>query len=514
MAQVSAERFGGEAVVDGEARLTFEDVAAQMLRVGRALLASGVEPGDRVALWAPNSASWIPAALGIQATGAWLVPLNTRFRGEEAAFVLRKSGARVLLAVDDFLGTDYPGMVREVAPDLEVLDDVVPLPGPGRTGGAAWEAFLARGDGVPEERIQARIDALGPEDICDVMFTSGTTGTPKGVMLRHGASMRAFSDYSTIGLQLGRGDRHLVPTPFFHCFGYKAGWMISLMFGAVTVPLAVFDAEEAMRLIQDERITHMPGAPTIFLSILDHPRRDDYDLSTLRSTNVSAAAVPVEVVHRLRALGVTGAITGYGLTEHHALVSVSDPHDPPDVVARTVGKVLPDVEVRIVDDDGRDRPPGEPGELLCRGYPMMSGYFDDPEATAAVIVDGWLHTGDVAVLDEAGYLRITDRKKDMFIVGGFNVAPAEVEKALMGFGKVGEVAVVGAPDPRFGEVGVAFVIPKPGVALEPGELLAFASKHLANYKVPRRVEVVDTLPRNATGKVLKNELRALVATGG
>ncbi len=303
----------------------------------------------------------------------------------------------------------------------------------------------------------------------------------------------------------------MVPTPFFHCFGYKAGWMIGLMKGAVTFPIAVFEADAVLELIQRERITHMPGPPTMFSAVLDHPRRDEYDLSSLRQAIVGAATIPAVLVRRMRdELGIGSILSAYGLTENHALVSLTAPDDPPDVVATTVGRVLADVDLRVVDDAGHDAPAGEPGELLVRGPFLMTGYYEDADATSRTIVDGWLHTGDVGVLDTEGYLRITDRKKDMFIVGGFNVAPAEVEKALGAMAGIAQVAVVGIPDAYFGEVGAAFVIPTPGADVAPDDVMAYAREHLANYKVPRRVFLVEEFPVNATGKVLKNDLREQV----
>ena len=508
MVRASAARFGDrDAVIDGNTRWSFADVEHLMIAVARSLIAGGVEPGDRVAVWAPNSATWIAAGLGVLAAGAWLVPLNTRLKGEEAAFILDKTDARLLFAPHEFLGTDYVGSLRVAAPGLRALEHTVDLPLPGEATGRGWEEFLALGDMVPPERAHAVLDGGRADDVSDVIFTSGTTGSPKGVMLRHGASLRGYEIFS-IAFDLQEHDRYVVPTPFFHCFGYKAGWMIGLMKGAVTFPLAVFEADAVLDLIQSERITHMPGPPTMFSALLDHPRRDEYDLSTLRQAIVGAATIPAPLVRRMRdELGIGSILSAYGLTENHALVSLTAPEDPPDVVATTVGRVLTDVDLRVVDDDGHDVPTGAPGELWVRGPFLMTGYYEDADATSRAVVDGWLHTGDVGVLGADGYLRITDRKKDMFIVGGFNVASAEVEKALCGMAGVAQVAVVGIPDDYFGEVGAAFVIPAPGVDLTPEAVSVYAREHLANFKVPRRVILVDELPTNATGKVLKNELR-------
>ena len=357
------------------------------------------------------------------------------------------------------------------------------------------------------EQAEVTVAAGSPDDISDVIFTSGTTGTPKGVLLRHGASLRG---YEVFGEHFGlhANDRYVVPTPFFHCFGYKAGWMVSLMTGAVAFPLAIFDPSAVLELIARERITHMPGPPTMFSALLDHPRRQQFDLSSLEHAIIGAASIPSRLVRRMREeLGIGWILSAYGLTENHALATFTAPDDPPDVVATTVGRPLADIALRLVDDAGREVPNGSEGEVLLQGPFLFSGYYDDAEATNQAMIDGWLHTGDIGRFDDDGYVHITDRKKDMFIVGGFNVAPAEVEKSIMTMPGVSQVAVVGMPDDHFGEVGAAFVIPRDGATLTPEDVVSYAREHLANFKVPRRVEIVEVLPMNATGKVLKTELR-------
>ena len=508
MVRANAKRFGArDAVVDGQRRMSFVDVEQEMLGVTRSLIAGGVQPGDRVAVWAPNSAAWISAALGALAARAWLVPLNTRLKGDEASYILRKTDARVLFVADGFLGADYTGSLRAVAPELRALADIVELPRPGESSGPGWEAFLGRGDQVDSARAEASISAGTPEDVSDVIFTSGTTGTPKGALLRHGASLRGYQVFGEhFGLRAH--DRYVIPTPFFHCFGYKAGWMLSLMTGAVAFPLAVFDAIAVLELMARERITHMPGPPTMFSALLDHPRRQEFDLSSLGHAIIGAASIPSILVRRMRnELGIGWILSAYGLTENHALATLTAPDDPPEVVATTVGRPLADIELRLADDAGRDVPAGSEGEVLLRGPFLFSGYYDDEEATRHTVVDGWLHTGDVARFDEDGYVHITDRKKDIFIVGGFNVAPAEVEMSIMAMPGVSQVAVVGMPDGYLGQVGAAFVIPFEGTHMTPDDVVTYARVHLANFKVPRRVEIVETLPMNATGKVLKTELR-------
>jgi acyl-CoA synthetase (AMP-forming)/AMP-acid ligase II len=306
------------------------------------------------------------------------------------------------------------------------------------------------------------------------------------------------------------GDRYLVINPFFHSFGFKAGILVCLLRGATIVPQAVFDVPTTLNLVAREKITVLPGPPAIYQSLLVSPDRGGYDLSSLRLAVTGAAVVPVELVRKMRSdLGFQAVVTAYGLTESCGMVSICAVDDDPETIATTSGKAVPGTEIKIVDKGGAALPAGEAGEVLVRGYQVMKGYLDDPVATAeAVDADGWLHTGDVGVLDEAGYLRITDRIKDMFIVGGFNAYPAEIEQALAGHEAVAEVAVIGIPHERLGEVGKAFVVPRPGATLVPDELIRWSRGVLANYKVPYEVAVVESLPRNASGKVVKPQLRA------
>jgi acyl-CoA synthetase (AMP-forming)/AMP-acid ligase II len=501
----AADRFGDAgAVVDGDERITFTDLAERVDLAARAVLARGVGPGDRVAIWAPNVWEWIVAALGSVRAGASLVPINTRFKGGEAAYILGKSGAKLLFTVTGFLGADYVGMLRAEGVDVET----VTLRGDTPSGTSSWDDVISEGD----------LDVSPPSDpdaVADVIFTSGTTGRPKGVMTTHAQSLRVFETWSrTVGLR--EGDRYLIVNPFFHTFGYKAGILACLMRGATIYPQAVFDAGEAMRRIAEHRITVLPGPPTLYQTILDHPDRDAYDLSSLRLAVTGAAIVPVRLIERMRdELTFETILTAYGLTESTGTATMCRRGDDPGTIATTSGCAIQDTEVRVVDQDGRLPSPGQPGEVVVRGYNVMKGYLEDPAATAETIdADGWLHTGDIGVMDERGYVRITDRKKDMFIVGGFNVYPAEVENELLRHPAVAQAAVVGAPDDRLGEVGVAFVVPRPGMTVDANELVVWTKERIANFKVPRRVIVVDALPLNASGKVLKYELRKTVATQG
>jgi acyl-CoA synthetase (AMP-forming)/AMP-acid ligase II len=509
----SAERYGdAPAVIDGDGTLTFNQVASEMVSVAGSLVARGVEPGDRVALWAPNSARWITAALGVLASGARLVPLNTRFKGTEAAYILNKSRARSLLCANGFLGAEYVDMVRQADPAVAALDDVAVLQGPVPRGAVSWDEFLAAGSNQ-DAVVYDRIAAVGSDDVSDVIFTSGTTGHPKGVLLRHGTSLRAYAAYNE-GFRLGQGDRILIVLPFFHTFGYKAGWMLALMVGATTFPIPAFDPAAVLKAIDEHSITHFAGAPTIFSSLLDSPALREASLSSLRVAVVSAAYVPVELVHRMNEVfGLDYCMTGYGLAEAHGLVAITYPDDPPEVVANWCGRPIPDTAVRLVDDEGVEVGVGERGEILFRGYNVADGYLDESEASAGVFgSDGWLRTGDIAYMNAAGYLKVCDRKKDMYITGGFNVAPAEVEGLLSDWDKIAAAAVISVPDDHFGEVGAAFVVPARGAQLHPDDVIDHARVVMANYKVPRRVYIVDSLPLNATGKVVKDDLRARLLT--
>jgi acyl-CoA synthetase (AMP-forming)/AMP-acid ligase II len=331
-------------------------------------------------------------------------------------------------------------------------------------------------------------------------------------MTCHGQNIRGFEAWSEV-VGLREDDRYLIINPFFHSFGYKAGWLSCVMRGATALPHLVFDVPEVLARVGSERISVLPGPPTLYQSILAHPDREQYDLSCLRLSVTGAAAIPVELIHRMRdELHFETIITGYGLTEACGIVSMCRFDDDPETIATTSGRAIPGIEVHCVDTHGKQVAEGEPGEVVVRGYNVMQGYFEDEAATReAIDGDGWLHTGDIAVMDAAGYLRITDRIKDMYIVGGLNCYPAEIENLMYGSGLFAQVAVIGVPDERMGEVGMAFVVPAPDAAVSPESVIAWCRANMANYKVPRRVEVMSELPVNASGKVTKFVLRERAA---
>ena len=474
----AADRFGdAEAVVDGPLRLSFTELIERIRCAAGAFADLGIEKGDRVAVWAPNSAEWIIAAFGLLTAGGVLVPVNTRFKTDEAGDIIVRSGAKAVLVQKGFLDQDFTAPAGIPVVDLK-------------------SDFLSSGS--PFEL------AVSGTDISDIIFTSGTTGRPKGAMMNHQQTLRMYEEWATLA-DLREGDRYLQINPYFHTFGLKAGLITSFLRGATMLPVAVFDVDTVVDLIERERITMLPGPPTLYHSLLTVG--DKSKLSTLRAGVTGAADIPVELVHRIHGeLPFQTLMTGYGLTEA-GNVTLSLPGDSFQDVATTAGVPCDGVEVRIADD----------GEVLVRGYGVMQGYLDDPDATAQAIDDeGWLHTGDLGNFTDGsdggdpprpaplgsqsprGRLRIVGRKKDMFIVGGFNAYPAEIEGFLLEHPAVAQAAVIGVPDERLGQVGKAFVVAKSKISED--DLLTWCRERMSGFKAPRSIEFLDELPLNATGK--------------
>jgi acyl-CoA synthetase (AMP-forming)/AMP-acid ligase II len=487
-------------------RLTFAELLDACRRAAAAFLAYGIKPGEKIALWAPNSTPWIVATIGVQMVGGILVPLNTRLKGREAAYILNRSGSRILFTVRDFLKTDYPVLLE--SEDLPKLERTVILDHSGSLE-ESWQHFLELGASISLEAVDALAVKVEGDDVSDILFTSGTTGKPKGALSTHSQTVITSRSWvKAVGLT--PDDRYLIVNPFFHSFGYKSGWLACLIGGATILPQAVFDAEAVLKRIERDKVTVLPGAPTLYQSMLVSPSRETADLSSLRLAVTGAATVPRQLIERMASeLHFKTVLTGYGLTETSGTVSICDAADSIERVSQTSGRPIPGLELRSVDIDGNDVPPGMPGEILVRGFNVVKGYLDDPKATAeAITPDGWFRTGDIGIIDAEGYIRITDRAKDMFIVGGFNCYPAEIEEALLENPAIAQVAVVGVPDERMGEVAKAYVILRPGASLTEKELVAWARNVMANYKVPRYAEFVDALPTTASGKVQRFELRS------
>ncbi len=490
-----------QAVATTERSLTFAELREEVRHAAAAIAGLGVRAGDRVALWSPNTWHWVVSCLAIHYAGAVVVPINTRYTAEEAADIVDRTRAPLLIAMGRFLGADRVTDLNRAA--VPALRHIVRIPVEDSDG--SWDDFLA-GPQPPMSEIDARAAAVRPDDVSDILFTSGTTGRSKGVLCAHRQSLSASASWAQCG-QVTSADRYLCINPFFHNFGYKAGILACLQTGATLVPQLTFDAAEAMRTVQEQRITVLPGPPTIYQALLDHPSRKEFDLSSLRFAVTGAAIVPVVLIERMQSeLDFDIVLTAYGLTEASGFGTMCRPDDDPVTVATTCGRPIADFELRIGTPDHSGA-----GEVLLRGPNVMLGYLDDPKATAETVdTEGWLHTGDVGTLDAAGNLRITDRLKDMYICGGFNVYPAEVEQVLARCHGVADAAVIGVPDDRLGEVGCAFVVRRTEEQLSEDDVIAHARKHLANFKVPRSVVFLEQLPRNAGGKVVKPTLREMV----
>ncbi len=466
----AADRFGdAEAVVDGALRLSFAEIVDRIRCAAGSFKDLGIRKGDRAAVWAPNSAEWMIAAFGLLTAGGVLVPVNTRFKAEEAADIIGRSGAKAVLVQKGFLGQDYAAPAG--VPVIDLKSD-----------------FLSSGAPFASE--------VSGTDISDIIYTSGTTGRPKGVMMNHRQNLRLYAEWCELG-DLREGDRYLMINPYFHTFGFKAGLIASFTRGATMVPVPVFDVDRVVELIEAEQITMLPGPPTLYHSLL--AVEDKSRLKTLRAGVTGSADIPVELIRRVHEeLPFQTLATGYGLTEA-GTVTLSRPGDSFTDIATTAGVPCDGVEVRIADDS----------EVLVRGYSVMQGYLDDPIATAeAIDDDGWLHTGDLGRFNDDGRLLIVGRKKDMFIVGGFNAYPAEIEGFLLEHPAVAQAAVIGVPDDRLGQVGKAFVVLKDNRAgdVTVEGLVAWSRDRMAGFKVPRYVEFIEELPLNATGKVMKDKL--------
>jgi len=474
------------AYVDGDRVVSFAQLLEQVQSTARGYAGLGLSPGDRVVLWAPNSIDWVVAALATSYAGGTLVPANSRYTAHEVADLVERTDAKIVVLADGFLDRTQLADLTPLVPG-RILLDVTSLPS----------------SGAPDDdtAVEARAEAVTPDDIADILFTSGTTGKPKGAMSAHRQTIGVARSWAEVA-GIRPDDRYLVVNPFFHSFGYKIGMVVGLLTGCTLYPVATFDLDETMSLIERAGITVFPGAPAIYQSMLAVDR-SGHDLSSLRLAVTGAAMIPVVLIERMKdELGFDDVLTAFGMTEA-VVVTMCRQGDEAETIANTSGRAVPGMEIRI--DGNTEGETGGEGELLIRGDNVMLGYLDDPKATAAAIdAEGWLHSGDVGVLDDAGNLKITDRLKDMYISGGFNVYPAEVEQTLLRAEGVQDVAVIGVPDERMGEVGKAFIV---GTATE-DDLRAFAKERLANFKIPRHIEHVDALPRNLSGKVLKDELRS------
>ena len=512
-------------VSEQHVRWTYAELAARVEQLARALIASGLRVGDRVGIWSPNCAEWVLTQFATAQAGLILVNINPAYRVSELRFALRKTGCRALLLADAFKSSDYLAMLREIIPELA----------PGRKGTLLSAEFpdlrllvnlgVARVDGfMPFESLLAQAQAvtaqtmldisssLSPQDAINIQFTSGTTGTPKGATLTH-LNLVNNAFFVGEGMCLGETDRVCIPVPLYHCFGMVMGVLAAVTHGAASIfPGASFEPESVLRCVATERCTALLGVPTMFIAELEHPRFGEFDLSCLRTGIMAGAPCPIAVMRKVvDAMHMREITICYGMTETSPVSFQSSTDDPLERRVGTVGRIHPHVEVKIVDGDDATVECGASGELCTRGYSVMRGYWDEPQRTAEVLdSQGWMHTGDLAVLDDQGYCNIVGRVKDMIIRGGENVYPREIEEFLFTHPKILDVAVVGVPDQRYGEAVCAVVRLRAGAVATDQEIQAFCQGQIAHYKVPRYVRFVDEFPMTVTGKVQKFVIREIV----
>jgi fatty-acyl-CoA synthase len=503
------------AILDpGGSRLTYAELDAQVDRLARGLLDLGVGKGEKVGLWMPNVPEWVIAYFAVARIGAVVVPMNTRYKTHEVEYILDNSEATTLFAVDSFVGIDYVSMIGDVRDRLPNLKHVIIAGEPGPEM-LRLEEVVDRGAARLDDRMLADREAeCRPEENVFILYTSGTTGNPKGAMLSHHNIARNAEQVTEV-LKTTQEDVFLLAVPFFHCFGCVMGVAGAITWGASMVPVQVFKAAEALELVERFGVSVLYGVPTMFVLELEENRKGkmdgtNYDIATLRTGIMAGAPCPVEVMKGTMQELHCNVSIAYGLTEASPVITMTRFDDSLERRVETVGRPLAGIEVKIVDDDFQALPTGSAGELACRGYNVMMGYYKMPEKTAEVIdTEGWLYSGDLATVDEEGYVRIVGRKKDMLITGGFNVYPAEIEEYLFTHPKVLNVSVIGVPDDVFGEVAAAYVIPRQGVEVDSQELVDYCAKEIANFKVPRYVVVVDEFPMTQSGKIQKFRLREL-----
>lgn len=496
-----------EALVDRPTgrRWTYSQLGADVDRLARGLLAGGIEAGDRVGIWAPNCAEWVVLQYATAEVGAILVNINPAYRTHELAYVLRQAGVRLLVSATSFKTSNYTAMVAEVEGECPQLQRTVFI------GTPSWDELAAAGDRVAQTALDERMAKLSFDDPINIQYTSGTTGFPKGATLSHHNILNnGFFVAETI--RYTEADRVCLPVPFYHCFGMVMGNLGSTSHGScIVIPAPGFDPVATLEAVAAEHCTSLYGVPTMFIAMLDHPSFGQHDLSSLRTGIMAGSPCPVEVMKRVIAeMNMTEVSICYGMTETSPVSTQTRADDTVERRVSTVGRVMPHVEVKVIDPDtGLTVPRGTPGELCTRGYSVMLGYWDEPAKTAeAIDVSRWMHTGDIAVMDDAGYLNIVGRIKDMVIRGGENVYPREVEEFLYAHPAIADVQVIGVPDERYGEELMAWIRVREGAeAPTVDEVRAFCQGRLAHYKVPRYIHIVDDFPMTVTGKVRKVEMR-------
>jgi fatty-acyl-CoA synthase len=487
-----------------DVRLTYAELDEAVDELARALMAAGLEKGDRLALWSPNRFEWVLTQYATAKAGVILVNVNPAYRASELEYVLRQSGARMLVSAREHKTSDYAAMVEQVRGGLEDLERVVLL------DGGDWGELLAGAEAVSAEALAERGDTLSADDPINIQYTSGTTGFPKGATLSHhnilnnGFFVGEYCGYS-------EQDRVCIPVPFYHCFGMVMGNLGCTSHGAcMVVPAEAFEPEATLRAVQDERCTSLYGVPTMFIAELDLPDFDGYDLSSLRTGIMAGSPCPVEVMRKvIERMHMEQVTICYGMTETSPVSTQTAADDELERRVGTVGRVHPHIEIKVVDPaTGQTLQRGDAGELCTRGYSVMLGYWEDRERTSEAIDPArWMHTGDLATMDDAGYLNIVGRSKDMIIRGGENVYPREIEEFLYTHPDVADVQVIGVPDERYGEAVMAYVKLREGAEADADALREHCREQIAHYKVPKYIEAIDEFPMTVTGKIQKYKLR-------
>ncbi|MGN7469005.1 AMP-binding protein [Brevibacillus sp. SAFN-007a] len=513
-----------EALVYQERSLRYSFAQFQELcnQAARGFMSLGIQKGEHIAIWAPNVPEWVISQFATAKMGGVLVTVNTSYRVHELEYLLRQSESTTLLLVDGYRDANYLEMIREICPELATcepgalvskrlpkLRNVVYLGEERQPGMFVWQDLLDRAELVSEEERRLRQESLAPDDVINMQYTSGTTGFPKGVMLSHvNIVNNAIKVAECQGLRVG--DRVCIPVPFFHCFGCVMGTLACVATGATMVPVIAFDPGLVLSIVEAERCTALYGVPTMFIAELNHPTFEQRDLSSLRTGIMAGSLCPIEVMKKVvDKMGIRDITIAYGQTESSPVITQTRPEDSIERKVSTVGRLHEGVEAKIIHPaTGEIVPPGVQGELCTRGYLVMKGYYNMPDETAkAIDEEGWLHTGDLATVDEEGYYRITGRLKDMIIRGGENIYPREVEEFLYTHPKILDVQIVGVPDAKYGEQVLACIRVKPGETLTEEEVLAYCEGKIARFKTPRYVQIVDEYPMTASGKIQKYKLR-------
>jgi fatty-acyl-CoA synthase len=513
-----------EAVVyaDRGLRMTYRQFDDYCRLVARGLMKLGIEAGEHIAIWATNTPEWLACQFATGKMGAVLVTVNTNYRTAELEYLLKQSDSTTLILIEQYRDSSYIDMIYEIAPELHEckpgqlkasrlpkLKNIIVLSDTRYPGTYSWNDIITMAAEVTEEQLDERMNSLDPHDVINMQYTSGTTGFPKGVMLSHYNIVNNAYNIAQC-MKLTKDDRLCIPVPFFHCFGCVLGTLACVSVGATMLPLQEFNVKQVLQTVQDEKCTALHGVPTMFIAELNDPDFEKYDLSSLRTGIMAGSNCPIEVMRAvMEKMGATEITIAYGQTESSPVITQTRTDDPIELRVETVGRALPNVEVKIVEPGtNKEVPYGVQGELCTRGYHVMKGYYNNPDATRETIdEDGWLHTGDLAVMDENGYCRITGRLKDMIIRGGENIYPREIEEFLYKHPKILDVQVVGVPDEKYGEEVMAWIILKEGQTATAEEIREFCRGKISRHKIPRYIEFTTSYPMTASGKIQKFKLR-------